>query len=235
MATSALGLIKRSMRILGALGQGKTPSAEEAEHGLTALNTMLESLSTDRLLIYQVTEDTKVLTVGDGIYTIGSGGDLNTTRPDRLDDSCFVSDGNTDYKLASVDDRDYFGIADKSIQGLPRIIHYTLDIPLGTIRLWPVPAEAYTLHVKSWKLLQSFSTLTTEIALPRGYEEMIVFNLAERLAPEYQLAITPDVARFAAAGRRRLESLNAPRDRLVSDLASLVRRGEGDIVSGGYL
>ena len=232
MATSALGLIKRAMRILGALGQGKTPSAEEAEHGLTALNTMLETMSTDRLLIYQVAEDTKVLTAGDPTYTIGSSGDLNTSRPDRLDDSCFISDDNTDYPLDLIDDRDYARISDKSVSGLPCKIHYALDVPLATLRLWPVPDKAYTLHVKSWKLLQSFATLTTEIALPRGYEEMIVYNLAERLAPEYQLAITPDVARFAAAGRRRLETLNMPRNRLVSDLA---KRGDYDVTSGTYL
>ena len=84
MAT-ALQVITAALRKIRILRAGEVASAEDAEDCLYALNAMLDTWSAENLMIYALTENTKALTEGDPDYTIGSAGDIDTTRPDWVD------------------------------------------------------------------------------------------------------------------------------------------------------
>ena len=93
---TAQELIKAALRAVGAIPTGETPTASELADGLEALQIMLRSWAAEGLLIYAYTEDTHTLTAGDGEYSIGSGGDIDTTRPERIE-SAYIKSGNVDY------------------------------------------------------------------------------------------------------------------------------------------
>src|SRR5437899_10439831 len=69
---------------------GDTLTAAEQTEYLSVLNSMLDSWRIDKLLVYRILENTFNLVVGFDTYTIGTGGNFNIERPDRLEDSCFI-------------------------------------------------------------------------------------------------------------------------------------------------
>lgn len=186
--TTALDLITRAMQSIGALGDGETPTSSEAQDCLDILNEMMDGLSIDRSTIYEVRDEIFPLTANDGTYTIGASGDFNTTRPVKLTGAFIRDSGNIDYPLVVLDDRaSYDGIVAKDVTSdIPLYLFNDYAYPLSTIKLYPVPTVANSLHLTSWRQLQSFSLLTTALSLPNGYLEMIRYNLGIRICTIFE-------------------------------------------------
>jgi hypothetical protein len=208
---SALDLVKKSMRLIGTLGQGETPTATESTDGLNALNAMLDSWSIERLMVYQILQETFTWTSGQSSRTIGSGGNFSTTRPTKLENG-FTKISGIDYPYTVVDKDVYDSIIDKTTQSqFPEIISYQQASPLGTIYGWPVPSSSIAIYLNSWKQLQQFSALTTDLALPAGYQRAIEYNLAIELHGEYpEIQIPDSVVMIAKSSKAAIKSLNRP-------------------------
>ena len=82
---TALQLVKRSMRLIGALEGGGTPTADEQTDGIAALNSMLDAWSIQGLNVYQVQDEAFTWASGQVSQTIGSGGDFSTARPAQIE------------------------------------------------------------------------------------------------------------------------------------------------------
>lgn len=182
--TTARDIIKRALQQNGVLTKGESPSGDEASDGLKALNAMLGTWSNDSLLIFVRQSESFPLVSGQSSYTIGSGGDFNTTRPMQIL-TAFTRIGDVDYHMSIIPDTSYDNITFKSLQSsIPETMFYSAGNPLGTITIYPVPTTG-TLHIRSEKELTSFTTLDTDLDLQPGLEEALVMNLAVRLAPQY--------------------------------------------------
>ena len=187
MAT-ARKIIQKAMQKIGVLTKVEAPSADEAADGLDTLNAMLLSWSNDSMLIYARTWETFAVTSGDGEYTIGSGGDFNTVRPINIL-TAYVRQATTDYNLDIISDTIYNKfIWDKNTQSIPQFINFDNAFPVAKIRLWPVPTSGYSLFLLSEKQLTNF-TIDEEVALPPGWEQALIYNLAVLLSPEYGVPI----------------------------------------------
>lgn len=211
MAT-ARDIIKSAMQKIRVLQKGETPDADEASDGLNALNRMLSTWSNDSLLLYARTWESFNLVAGTASYTIGSGQTFNTTKPMNII-TAFIRSGTTDYPVSVIPDENYYAIPDKTAQGIPSQLNFSNAHPTATVRLFPVPTDAYSLHILSEKQLSSISTLDTSIDLPAGWEEALIYNLALRLAPEYGVAADPlnmELANEALAGIRRNQIKTRP-------------------------
>lgn len=209
MAT-ALDLITRSMRLAKILGTNEEPTAQEATDALSSLNSLLEAWSLERLLIHYVLRTTKTLTSGVATYTVGTGGDINITYPPFVEDSSYVTLDGGDYALKLLDEQSYRRISLKTATGIPEFLFYDKQYPLARVVLYPTPNAAYVLNFASWAPLQTFATLTTELALPLGYKRMIEMNLAVELAPEYGLDAPDRVAIAASMSKTAVKRINAP-------------------------
>lgn len=211
MATTANDLIRRAMLLIGNIGKGESPDSDEASDGLISLNAMLDSWSNESLMIYQTLQENFPLVGGTQSYTIGSGGVFNTTRPIRLTNAFIRQATNnidTPVKILRTSDS-YDKISLKTSQSsFPDHIYYDMAYPLGTMYLWPVPSIASTLFIDSYKQLQQFSTLTTAISLPNGYERMIVYNLAMEISPEYGATPSQIVMAVAVESKAAIKRIN---------------------------
>ena len=236
MAATANDLISRSLRILSVIGSGRrTAGSNELADGLVTLNAMMESLSIKRGLIYQFLEETHTLTSGTADYSIGTGGDINTDRPIRIENAFIRDSSSYDYPLKQINNLAYDTVTLKTIKSRPQYFFYDEIFPLAFIRLLYVPNSSETLHFNSWKSLQTFSTGSTAISLPLGYENMIVYNLAVFLYAEYPgSTLTDECRKIAAATMADVRRLNA--DPPVLDpgdsIMDLHGQGQRNIFSG---
>lgn len=208
---SALDVIKKSMRLIGALGQSETPTADEASDALASLNSMLEAWSIEKLMVYQILKENFTWASGQSSRTIGVGGNFNTTRPTKIENG-FTRISNQDYHFIVVDKEVYDAQYDKTALGdFPSIVYFEQAVPLATIYGYPVPNASIDFHFNSWKQLQSFSTLTTNLSLPAGYQRAIEYNLGIELHGEYPDLPLPDsvglIARQSKAAIKRINNV----------------------------
>lgn len=86
-------VILRAMRLLKVKEAGESLAADEAADGLDIVTDIVESWSNERWMQTHITEITHTLVASTGSYTIGSGGDINTTWPVKIQ-SAFIRDSN---------------------------------------------------------------------------------------------------------------------------------------------
>ena len=209
MAT-AQTLIDRACRLIGAVSSGESPSTAEPADGLIALNAMMDSWNTDRLTIYALTDVTKTLVANDASYTIGSGGDINTTRPLRID-GAYVTEGSTDLPVEVISAAAWDAIADKTVtSNFPSLLYYEPSYPLGVVKIWPVPTDTNVLTLSVESQLTSFATAATSVSLPPGYERAIAANLAIEIAPEFGRPVPPEVLQLARSSLAAIKRRNVP-------------------------
>lgn len=95
MSTTALALITRSYKLLGVLQPGETPDAALAQDALVTLNQMLGGWSRQSLTIPSVAREVFGLTANLGVYTMGPGGDFDTSRPPYLTGAGLLLNSNS--------------------------------------------------------------------------------------------------------------------------------------------
>lgn len=232
MAT-ALDSIKRAMRLIGVLSIGETPSDDESADGLTALNAMLDSFANDKQVIYAPSLDVIAWAPSTSSYTVGPTGTVATVRPVSLLTSCYFDWGGVSYPLEPISVDEYNEISLKGLNTtIPQYIWCNPTFPDSTITLWPTPSTAISVKLWSTKVLQSIPTLTTDLPLPPGYQDFIDFNLAERLAPEYERQVPMAVAKHAMLTRKTLARTNFVPLQMSYPAASLPHNGQFNIYSG---
>lgn len=213
--TTALDVIKRSMRLLGVYAIGEEPSSSETTDALSVLNSMMGSWANDSLAIYAKTLDSITLSYNVASYTVGPSGSTITTRPTEVSSASYIDYQNVSYPLSIATLNDFNQIPVKSLViGIPQTMYVLPNMPNVTLTLWPVPSTTMTLNLWSSKLIQSFANLTDTLTLPTGYESALSYCLAEELGPEFGVQVSPDILRKAAQAMRLIRRTNTEVPRL---------------------
>lgn len=209
---TALDLISSSLRLLGVLATGENASASEAKDGLVSLNDLIDSWSTQNLLIPNKVSETFPLVVGQKTYTMGAGGNFNTSRPQRIENALIQFTGNNpvlDMPMKLLNQDEYSSILLKTQEStFPMYLYSDNAYPLTNISVWPVPDAANNIVLYSWKPLASLAALTTSPSLPPGYGRALRYNLAVELAPEYGKQIPPSVEAIAMESKAEIKRMN---------------------------
>ena len=193
--TTARDLVQKAHKKISVLGQGSTLTSEEINDGFDEMNAMIAQWSTDGALIFTETKETFSLS-GATSYTIGSGQTFDTTLPRDIK-AAYVSENGFDTPLDLIDNVEYASISDKDQTGTPEKIYFDGNYPTGNIYIWPVGYSYTTLTMFTEKPLTSFSSLTTTFEMPLEYETAIIYNLAVRLAPDYEKEASQTVKTIA--------------------------------------
>ena len=186
-------IITLALKDAGIVGVGQTPTNEDSNDALTRCNWMLSQWQRKRWLIWHLV-DTAFTSTGAQSYTVGSGGNFNILRPDRLE-AAFLrqivpSQPNlVDYPLGLIEAREeYNRISLKTLGTFPRWAFYDPAYPTGNLFVWPVPsATLYEIHITTKEQLSQFASLAATINLPPEYMAAIHHNLVVRLKAAYQL------------------------------------------------
>lgn len=185
--TTANDIIKDAAMILGVLRKGEVLDADEAQDGLNALNDLMASWASMRLINLSSVRDTFTLT-NSATHEIGAGKTLNTVAP-LVIKYATITVGSIDYPLEIITDDQYESIALKSTQASPSYFlnyNHDSDEDAGIIRIYPVPSGGDILNILSEKKSAEISSLFTTVYMPQaGFKRALKYNLALELAPQY--------------------------------------------------
>jgi hypothetical protein len=186
---TALELVVRAYKALTVVGASSatSPTTEQRNDGLTALNALLDSWSNENLACYQVRENSFALSIGTSSYTVGSGGTVNIARPLQIIQAYVQDGGGNNYPL-TIRTRDWWNmIGNRSsiiTSQIPTDCFYDPAFPLGIFAIFPYPLTAYTVFFDSYLAVATLSTLTASLSMPLGYERAMVFNLAVEISAQ---------------------------------------------------
>jgi hypothetical protein len=210
---TALDLITRSLKLIGVLSDGEAPSSSEANDALESLNDMIDSWSTQSLLIPNQIREVFPLVASQQTYTMGTGGNFNTSRPMSIIRGIIQLTNETpvvELPMQMLTMEQYAGIILKGTPSTFPLAFYSDNaFPLTNISVWPVPTcSSNNLVLYSWKPLADLAALTTVISLPPGYARALRFNLAIDLAPEYSKPLDETVAAKAIEAKADIKRMN---------------------------
>lgn len=239
-------IIRAAMRLIQVSAVDVDLTAQELKDGLESFNRMLDSWSLDEMMLYQVTREQFPLVTNQNPYSIGLGGNFETVRPTRIVGAYLeLNNGSipVDYPMQVLNWDDYDAIRLKTLStNFPNYLYYQPSFPLGEIYIYPVfaPNDPATigpayLHITSWKPLPIIVDPTAPLEFPPGYWEAIVFNLAVRIAEEYQFQIREPTIQMATSALKRLKRINQRTPTLQTDVAFMnARQLRYNIYSDGY-
>lgn len=229
MATG-LSVITDAFALLTVFAPGETIPNVDAQLGLRLLNNMLGQLAQQKGAVPVNARLTFPLVANQASYTIGPGGNFNTARPANagsLTDAAIYLTAQTPWPgeipIAVFTDDGFTGIPFKTMTAaFPTGVYLDTSYTggLASIDVWPVPNTAtYTLVLYVDQAISAFADLTTTYTFPQGWDEMLTYNLARRLATPYRIALDPSAAQIAANSLRIIKRSNLRMNDMANDFA----------------
>ena len=235
--TTASDIINGSLRLLGILAEGETPSAEMAQDALTAMNQMIDSWNTERLAVFATQDQVFTWPAGQLSRTLGPSGDFSGNRPVLLDDATYFRDAGTgvSFGIKFINQQQYDGIAVKTVTSTyPQVIFVNNTFPDVEMFIYPRPTRDLEWHFISVEELTQPASLGTVLSFPPGYLRAFRYNLACEFAPEFGVEPSPQVQRIAMASKRNLKRINNPDDVMSIPYAIVATRQRFNIYAGNY-
>lgn len=241
----------QALRLAGALklpGQGASPS--EQQEALDVLDHMIDGFKIESLLMQFLIQTDFAIQAGKSVYSVGPGRDWDIERPEKINTAKFVLNRGTQTEASLpitvvTTYQQWSDLVAQLVQSsLPLILYYqptagtvaSGSTPTGTANLWPVPNVdsvsnngAYVrLYTPGY--LQEFLTWDDQVITPKGYREMIMYNLAVAIhdRPPYNVRpMSPRVERMAVFTKDRVMAQQMTPVLAYSDEAALggTRRG----------
>jgi len=238
MATYTAGdQINRSLRLLGVLAEGETPSASVSQDALMALNQMIDSWNTERLSTFVTQDQTFLWPAGFISRTLGPSGDFVGLRPILIDDATYYRDPGTNvsFGIKFINQQQYNGIAVKTVTSTyPQVCWVNMGFPDITLTIYPRPTRELEWHFVSVQELDRPANLATVMYYPPGYLRAFTYNLAMEFAPEFGVEPSPQVSRIAMTSKRNLKRINNPDDVMSMPYAIVATRQRFNIYAGNY-
>lgn len=187
---TARDLIYASLRLIGVISPGQTPSNDQAQDALYSLNSIISTWRTEKLMVYATLPHQFPLVASQKTYTVGPGGNFDMPRPVRIDKITlqYLQTGVPTLTLpVGMLDLDQYNaiIVPDTTSTIPMSAYVDDAYPLRTLYLYPVPSIVNKVTLFTWEQLDAFASLDDDVSLPDGYERALRFALAVELAPEF--------------------------------------------------
>lgn len=173
---------------------GETLSATELADGITALQLMLRTYAAKGIRLWLNETQSVTFAAGTATYTL-SPRVLEVFQAYRRAD-------NNDVPIRVVSRDEYSRFPDKTTSGAPFAVFIDRTRTTTTATFYPVPsatevADGMTGRLDTKRMVQDPTAGAEDLDSPPEWMEAIVYNLAVRLAPDYGVAVDPEVARMA--------------------------------------
>ncbi len=224
---TVLSLITTALRLLNVTGSSELPTNDEANDALQAFQWMIDSWNADSLSIFTIGSNDYPLTLNKQAYTLGPGGDFDTTRPSKIVGMSAILLYNptnpVEEPMVMYTWQEWqTQVPVKNVPGsFPLICYDDGGMPLRTLNFWPIPSlQPSNVRIYAWQSLVWPANLQTVLNFPPGYARAFVYNLAVELAPQFGAQVPQAVAKVATDSLAMIKLANAPDLRLISDLVT---------------
>lgn len=204
-------LIDASLGEIGMLEAGGTGATADRTYCLGVLNRMLGSWSAELGPVHFETTESLTWAASQASRTIGTSGDFNTPRPEKVIAAYYRDASSNDDPIEVITHQQYQAISDKTTAAeIPSVIAYnpTIASSLGTLFIWPVLTASSTIRLTSYKPFTTITDQTATVVLPSGYEAAIVANLAVRIAAAFGANLSPVTVEDSKRTKRILVEAN---------------------------
>ena len=207
-------IIKGALRIVGAIGQGDTPTSDQYTESAEALNQMVKAFMADGMPVWAITTTSFALVDGTSRYRIGTGQTVNTSKPLKVIQAYIRNTtSNVDTPMRIITRDDYYRLGNKSTEGLPIQLFYHPQNLYGDLYLFPTPdssaATTYQIHIVYQRIYEDFDAATDTPDFPQEWHEALKYGLAARLAPEYGMPPNDRKILVQEAQMARMEALSS--------------------------
>ena len=235
--TTAAELIDGSLRLLGVLAEGETPSAAVMQDSIMAMNQMIQSWDTERLSVFSTQDQVFTWPANVLSRTLGPTGDFVGNRPVEIDDATYFKDPSSglSFGVKLINQQQYDGIAFKTVTSTyPQVLWVNNTFPNIEMYVYPVPIKALEWHIISVQTLDEVSSVATDIYFPPGYLRAFRYNLACELAPEFGIEPSPQVQRIAMTSKRNIKRINFPGDLMAIPYPIVATRQRYNIYANNF-
>lgn len=212
----ALDLISSAARLAGILASGEQLQGNEPQDCLVILQQMTDGWQADGLKIFTENINTFPFVLGTQTYTLGTGGSFNMPRPAKIHRMGVQILSNpiqpSEVPITLLDVDGWANVRVKNISGsYPLFCYADYAFPTMNLNFWVIPGLACNCVIYSWQPLSTWPDLSvTDVTFPPQYLEAFRYNLAIKLAPEFDEPIKPDVAAIARESLAMLKEINLP-------------------------
>lgn len=183
-------IIKRALRLIGALAQGESPTTDQVTEAAVALNGLVKAWEADGMPLWAIKERTITLVTNTNTYT------LDTPKPLKVLQAWYRNaTSNVDVPMRVITRDEYNRLGNKSSAGTPIQVYYEPRRDDGVLHVFPTPsatdAANINIHIVYQAPFDDFDLATDTPDFPQEWYDAVTYGLATRLAPEYGLPI-PD-------------------------------------------
>ena len=183
---SATEIIKDALVLIGGIEIDEAATQEQFEYAMRTLNRMVKAWSKKGLKAWVWKEATLPLVVSQASYTLGTGGDLVINRPIEIANARRVVDSvETEIQIRSRNE--YITQPSKDQDGTPVYVYFDPQMALSKLYVWPSPDSLDSIKFSYKSYIEDFDTLADTPYFPPEWLEAIVYNLALRLCPMYEV------------------------------------------------
>lgn len=229
-----LEIIRSSMNLIGALAPGQSIPDYLSSSAMSIFNVMLDSFAGQKLAIYVSERKLYSLVANQGgpsnPYTLGVGGDWNQVRPMFIDRAGVVNNNNAsqplELGLQILSQQQWASIPVKNVfSTLPQSVYFENSYPLINVYFYTIPQVDY-LQVALYlpRAAAQVTALTDDVAMPAGYLDCYIYNLALRLAPQMGRPIDAWLVSEARNKLMWVKSNNIDMTELTTDRLSFLNR-----------
>jgi hypothetical protein len=231
MATAARAIIQQALATIGAYTPGEEIQPADSDIGLIWLQNQLDAFAADRLWLNVQTRVTATIPSGTTQMTIGTGGDINTTRPVFITGINYLIPGANppvETPMGRMDDDSYMNLSIKTLSSsLPTQFYYNETFPLGTLNFWPQVSQNVSIALYIPQQTISATTLDSVVQGPPGYMEAFIYQLALRLTLPFGKQVPPLLPEAASQALARAKRQNMQPGLLGVDAALVPMNGAG--------
>ena len=194
MATTATetarSIISDALQKIGVVAQNAPMTADQAAHGLRALNRMLKAWQNSGYQVFATSSQSVTLTTA-RVYT------LDPIRPLQIL-SCRFKQNGIERPMVAMTRDEYDTLPMKETQGTPTMFYYDRQREAARLFVWPVMpyVSGETLEITQIREVEDLA-LSSQVDIPGEWYDAAVYGLAARLSDDY-LINAPNVVGRAA-------------------------------------
>lgn len=221
---SARQIITTALRLIGVASAEQSLSADMAQSGLEALNTLLDSWSIEKLLTWTRPRYVLPLVADKGAYTWGlvtgetTPADIPHPAPVRLDIALMNIGGSPaqEWPVQILTQEEYeSGVWFKDLaSSYVEAVYLEDTVPYSVLKVYPVATLPYTLILLPWQAHSPYAAYDAVLDWPNGYARAMQYGLALEIAPQYGVEPSPMILRTAEESKRALYVPNTEIGRL---------------------